>query len=137
MDAAPFYEVQLHYRGIPDDLAKSHLEGSECCLIHIDNPMSRDRGVWVNPRVRVGYSCAAYAKVQYAAYSDWLTASRVFFKLWENRLRRWFSTSWVQEWVVDRRFSTWMFSRPGREERGRICLVDEMQVLVANGWAHV
>lgn len=106
MDAAPLYERQLRFRSIPDDLAKSHLEGSECSLIHIDNHMSSLEGVWVNRMVRVGYSGAAYAKLRHAAYSDWLTASRVFFKLWENRLKRWFSTSCVKEWVVDRRLPT-------------------------------
>ncbi|BAE60536.1 unnamed protein product [Aspergillus oryzae RIB40] len=50
MDAAPFYQhPPLKFRGISDSLAKSHLEGSECCLIHADNPLSREKGVWLNP----------------------------------------------------------------------------------------
>jgi hypothetical protein len=49
-DAAPFYggpgddghiKAPLRFRGISDSLAKYHLEASECCLIHFDNPLTR------------------------------------------------------------------------------------------------
>ena len=30
------------------------MEGRECCLIHCDNPVL-DKGVWLNPNVRVAY----------------------------------------------------------------------------------
>ncbi|EAQ87609.1 hypothetical protein CHGG_04228 [Chaetomium globosum CBS 148.51] len=53
----------LRFRGIPDSLAALHLEASECCLIHADNPGSRTRGVYVNPAVRVGYNRLAYDAV--------------------------------------------------------------------------
>ncbi|KAJ4396833.1 hypothetical protein N0V93_001055 [Gnomoniopsis smithogilvyi] len=54
-DAAPFYgEEPLRFRAIPDSLADFHLEGSECCLIHADNPLSarESSGVWLNPNRR-------------------------------------------------------------------------------------
>lgn len=54
MDASAFYDQNLTFRGIPDDLASLHLEGSECCLIHADNPLSHSKGVFLNPNVRVG-----------------------------------------------------------------------------------
>ncbi|KAL9070523.1 MAG: hypothetical protein Q9161_004820 [Pseudevernia consocians] len=61
-DAAPFYDPnRLKFRGVPDSLALHHVEGSECCLIHVDNPLTQSHGVWLNPNVRVGYSPEAYA----------------------------------------------------------------------------
>ncbi|KAL9009951.1 MAG: hypothetical protein Q9173_005067 [Seirophora scorigena] len=63
-DAAPFYHTPpLRFRGIPDSLARYHIEGSECCLVHADNPLTSIRGVWLNPNVRVGYSAEAYEEV--------------------------------------------------------------------------
>ncbi|KAI9877771.1 MAG: hypothetical protein M1830_000498 [Pleopsidium flavum] len=55
-DATPFYgnSDALLFRGIPDSLAEYHLEASECCLIHADNPLTARRGVWLNSNVRVG-----------------------------------------------------------------------------------
>jgi hypothetical protein len=61
MDAAPFYvtENRLAFRGIPDSLSLHRLEGSECCLIHKDNPVTPTKGVFLNPNVRVGYNATA------------------------------------------------------------------------------
>jgi hypothetical protein len=37
MPARPFVSSpSLRFRGIPDSLAASYIEGSECCLIHTD-----------------------------------------------------------------------------------------------------
>ena len=65
MDAAPFYAVPpLRFRGVPDSLAKAHVEGSECCLIHEDNAAVRAaKGVWLNPNVRVAYNATSYSAV--------------------------------------------------------------------------
>ncbi|KAJ6185974.1 hypothetical protein N7519_007275 [Penicillium mononematosum] len=50
MPASPFIASSpLRFRGIPDSLAEYHLEGSECCLIHTDNPLSVEKGVYLNP----------------------------------------------------------------------------------------
>ncbi|KAL1301582.1 hypothetical protein AAFC00_005815 [Neodothiora populina] len=139
MDAAPFYDSKnpLRFRGVPDSLAKSHVEGSECCLIYADNPLAKESGIWVNPRVRVGYNDAAYRRMSPLLYNDWLSSFRIFSKLWENRLRRWFTSTWFKEREMRRRVEAWSSGAAGRVERGVYCLVNEMQVVVANGWAHV
>lgn len=54
--SAPFYQDQpLQFRGLQDSMAAHHLEASECCLIHADNVLTKMKGVWINPNVRVGY----------------------------------------------------------------------------------
>ncbi|KAB8231990.1 glycosyltransferase family 69 protein [Aspergillus alliaceus] len=136
MDASPFYQNSpLKFRGISDSLAKSHLEGSECCLIHTDNPLSRDKGVWLNPNVRVGYNIPAYLAVN-PGDDVWLSAGSIFWGLWMNRMLRWFSTPWFKEYVVSSRVARWEGQGSGDREMGRVCLVNEMQVLTENGWAH-
>ncbi|OAQ97990.1 hypothetical protein LLEC1_03544 [Akanthomyces lecanii] len=77
MPADPFVSpTKLRFRGIPDSLALQHLEGSECCLIHADNPLSKTLGAWQK-------------------------------------------------------------EDSARHEPGVFCLINEMQVLAENGWAHV
>jgi hypothetical protein len=62
MPAEPFVSSPpLQFRGISDSLAASHLEGSECCFIHVDNPFSVKKRTYVNPQVRVGYNKEAVA----------------------------------------------------------------------------
>src|SRR5271170_4688067 len=124
MDAAPFYEASnpLRFRGIADSLAISHLEGSECCLIHADNFLTQDRGVWVNPVVRVGYNPEAYAAVH--RESSWLTTSETVRGLWENRLQRWFTTSWFTDWIVHKRLATWLRQSEDNSEPGTYCLIN-------------
>ncbi|KAK0636967.1 cryptococcal mannosyltransferase 1-domain-containing protein [Bombardia bombarda] len=125
----------LQFRGVDDSLAESHLEGSECCLIHADNPASRTRGVYLNPIVRVGYNLAAYQAVH--SHGSWLSAYQIWTGLLKNRLARWFTTPGLKEARVSRRVGRWEQEQKGREEPGRFCLINEMQVLVANGWAHL
>lgn len=137
MDAGPFYDKSppLRFRGIPDSLAKSHLEASECCLIHADNDLTSHKGVWVNPNVRVGYTGEAYSAVQ--ASRRWLTTYDMLCGIWQNRLRRWTTTSWFKRRLVSSRLRTWRKTEPHLAEPGAHCLINEMQVLVSNGWAHV
>ena len=138
MSARPFLPpTNLRFRGIPDSLAKFHLEGSECCLIHADNPLSASHGVFVNPRVRVAYSGDAYLAT-HPPNGVWLSAWEIFYGLWVNRLRRWFTTPIFKEWVVHRRVRNWeLENKIENSEAGTRCLINEMQVLVENGWAHV
>jgi hypothetical protein len=147
MEAAPFYaNFPLRFRGIPDSLAKHHLEASECCLIHADNPLSLTQGVWLNPNVRVGYNGPAYEAVN-PARGSWLSSSEIFVGLWKARIWRWVTTTYFKDSVVDRRLRAWEKEsntrywenkpNPRHYEPGRHCLINEMQVLVANGWAHV
>jgi hypothetical protein len=136
MPASPFLaKSPLRFRGIPDSLAYYHLEGSECCLIHADNPLSKEKGVYLNPRVRVGYNGPAYTAVN--PITNWLTAKSILQGLWVNRLRRWSITSWIKEEVVRRRVDSWKALSPKNEEPGQFCIINEMQVLRRYGWAHV
>lgn len=138
MSALPFYDAgtsqPLRFRGISDTLAQSHLEGSECCLIHADNPFHY-HGVFLNPRVRVGYHNAAYRAVH--PVRNWLSPWQIFSGLWANRLWRWTTTNRFREWTVRGRLNRWERADPRNLEMGGFCLVNEMQVLKARGWAHV
>ena len=147
MDAGAFYASSgsgsVSFRGIDDSLAEEHLEGSECCLIHADVARlgSGARGVWVNPAVRVGYSGKAYQDVHLhgpavsIATWDYLRGS------WLSRAGRWTSTEWFRRRTVRTRLQNWV--RKGTEkgedkvEAGEMCLINEMQVLVDNGWKHL
>ncbi|KAJ5836501.1 Mannosyltransferase 1 CMT1, partial [Penicillium robsamsonii] len=136
MPASPFIaRSPLRFRGIPDSLASYHLEGSECCLIHTDNPLSVDKGVYLNPLVRVGYSGAAYTSIH--PMMNWLTTGRVLQGLWVNRLRRLGISSWLKEKVVRMRVDRWRALSARNEEYGELCIIDEMQILHQYGWAHV
>lgn len=151
MEAEPFYGLDspLRFRGIPDSLADFHLEGSECCLIYEDNPLTASRGVWVNPDVQVGYNKAAYDVMRTRPFPR--SFPSYLKRIWENRLRRWFTTDWFTQRAVKSRLSAWEYLRrdqseqEGDKERGAAeeaktgptCLINEMQVLVGNGWAHV
>ena len=150
----------LRFRGLSDSLARHHVEGSECCLIHIDNPLSATRGVWVNPAVRVGYSGEAYDAVHASPLpssnkdtplnhdatteglsKQWMTGTAVVRGIWGNRFRRWTRSVAWKERRVKKRVQAWRDegAKIGeeREERGTVCLINEMQVLRENGWAHV
>ncbi|CAG7916382.1 unnamed protein product [Penicillium olsonii] len=136
MPAKPFLDhPPLRFRGIPDSLAQRHLEGSECCLIHADNPLSTEKGVYLNPLVRVGYNGAAYAAVH--PLMDWLSAWRVFQGVWTNRLRRLGDTSWLKAKTIRRRIDRWEALDTKHREDGQICIIDEMQILHRYGWIHV
>lgn len=175
MSAAPFYPTHfssfsstsrppLKFRGVPDSLAKQHLEGSECCLIHSDIRAQGDakKGVWLNPNVRVAFNASTYSKVNGGrevkadVYNvvdgsndsprlEWPRKWEMWRGIWVNRYARW--TGWVQAWVeqrtVTRRLERWKESGRNmnppeeRDEVGTECLVNEMQVLFENGWQHV
>jgi hypothetical protein len=129
----------LRFRGIPDSLAKYHLEASECCLIHVDNPLTAAHGVWMNPHVRVAYTPAAYDAVAGGAGGRlWPTWADRLRGVWRNRFVRWTTSTWARRQRVMARVAKWQAEDAARHhEPGLNCLVNEMQVLVANGWAHV
>ncbi|KAJ5113810.1 hypothetical protein N7456_002344 [Penicillium angulare] len=136
MPTSPFYaDLPLAFRGVSNSLALSHVEGSECCLIHADNPLTREKGVYLNPLVRVGYNPTAYSLV-HPAYS-WLSMWQMYQSLWENRMRRMFTSTFLKDWVIRRRVASWETQDGGNYEPGQFCLINEMQVLRENGWAHV
>ncbi|KAL8879191.1 MAG: hypothetical protein Q9198_003151 [Flavoplaca austrocitrina] len=136
-DAAPFYHTPaLRFRGIPDSLAQYHLEGSECCLIHADNPLTLERGVWLNPMVRVAYNPQAYERVH--EVNAWPRIADSFVGLWRNRFRRWVTPTFHKRWKIRSRLDRWTTKGLGEvSNRESTCLINEMQVLVTNGWAHV
>ena len=135
-DAAPFYDAHpLQFRGISDSLAAYHLEGSECCLVHADNALTSTRGVWLNPNVRVGYSLEAYDAVHPGTL--WPSVAESVKGLWKTRLMSWFSTTFFKSSRVQHRLKQWRYKNSGRLEPGVMCLINEMQVLIENGWAHV
>lgn len=139
MDAEAFYGRSLAFRGVADSLAANHIEGSECCLIHADNPFTWKKGVWLNPSVRVGYTSQAYDAVHTSASSSgpWISTFRVIYGSWMNRIWRWTSTPRFKDRTVQSRLEAWRAKSNMHFESGDFCLVDEMQVLVSNGWAHV
>ncbi|KAL2040512.1 hypothetical protein N7G274_006491 [Stereocaulon virgatum] len=135
-DAVPFYEPDpLEFRSIPDSLALQHVEGSECCLIHADNPLTPTHGVWLHPNVRVGYSPEAYAAVNPDAF--WPSVSQKILGIWKNRIWRWVTTTSLKDSTIKRRLRAWTKPNAEHPELGAHCLINEMQVLIENGWAHV
>lgn len=137
MPVHPFISTgeRLGFRGISDSLATYHLEGSECCLIHVDNPLTKPLGVYINPRVRVGYNIKAYEKTH--PTGSWLSTYRILAGLWENRIRRFLFRTNFRDRIVEGRLRKWRAEKSGNEERGTYCLINEMQVVVENGWAHL
>jgi hypothetical protein len=147
-DAAPFYSKHpLRFRGVSDSLAKKHVEGSECCLIHADNPLSAIRGVWLNPNVRVGYGESAYHTVNPGHSANWVSTTSKVFGMWKNRWARLYGAAKrrSEHWVIKKRILQWksevkdeeIIQREGEKDNAVNCLINEMQVLVKNGWAHI
>lgn len=137
MRAQPFVAEQpLRFRGLPDSLAEYHLEASECCLIHADNPLSQDLGVYLNPQVRVGYNTDAYMAT-HPSSGSWVSTWDIFRGLWASRILRWLYRTETRDWIVRRRLQKWAAEDEGNVEPGEFCVINEMQVLRENGWAHV
>jgi hypothetical protein len=129
----------LRFRALPDPLAAHHFEASECCLIHADNPLFAQKTVFMNPAVRVGYNHTAFDAV-HANAPHWLSSYEIFTGLWENRIRRWISMWFWSDRGRQRhllRSLQAVEKETGVQEKAGWCVVDEMQVLVANGWKHV
>jgi hypothetical protein len=135
MPIDPFIsENPLRFRGLPDSLAASHLEASECCLIHADNPLSTSRPILLNPNVKVGYNGSAYDAVH--SRNAIMSPFQIFRAMWENRLRRWTSMSWLRDLTMRKSIVSWT-RETGETERGGFCAINEMQVIMERGWKHV
>ena len=111
-----------------DSLAEWHIEGSESCLIHYDNYVP-EKGVWLNPNVRVVYRAKRWGLVRQGA--GW---PGIWDRVWGGIVG--FVTAllglpWGNGKVVGR-VREW-----GRSEPGVDCSIDEMQVLVDNMWKHL
>ena len=136
-DAAPFTRTTspLRFRATPDSLAKLHLDASECCLIHADNPITdiNRSGVWVNPAVRVAYNMTPYEYQKNYANGWYEWSVGIPIRIGTNLI----GLPW-QKKVIKTRFQEWKneLDNVVRHEPGDFCLVDEMQVLADNGWRH-
>ncbi|TGO81305.1 hypothetical protein BPOR_1216g00010 [Botrytis porri] len=142
--AEPFYEnPSLRFRGVRDSLAQYHLEGSECCLIHADNGLSLTKGVWLNPNVRVSYNAKADIVVNPKG-GKWPSKGEILKGIWSNRWARWkgFLQRSLERSLVEIRVQRWrsetlVVGQTKVHEKGVYCLINEMQVLMENGWAHI
>ncbi|KAL9589917.1 MAG: hypothetical protein Q9203_001272 [Teloschistes exilis] len=139
-DAGPFrqHDHPLRFRGIPDSLAQYHVEASECCTIHYDNPLSFTLGVWINPAVRVGYSLAAYNAVAAVPLTGdkmaWPTPAELRWGYWSSKWLWWLRDPGppAKIWYRIRR---WQKHHPNVIEPGLDCVSDLAMVLTSNGWA--
>lgn len=90
----------------------------------------------MNPSVRVGYSIEAYDKVHQSG--SWPSVFASITGLWKNRFWRWITPTFHKRLKITGRLTKWTRKGLGEiSERELYCLINEMQVLVANGWAHV
>lgn len=159
-DAAPFYSDPLapphqhsnplRFRAIPDSLADLHLEGSECCLVHADNPLSHhpDKRVWLNPNVRVTYGTKAYDAVRGRHGEPYPGAIATVTGAWANRWLTWRGRlqQRLEAGTVAGRLRRWReegvaagagAGAEQRSEPGVACLVNEKQIMWFNGWRHL
>jgi Cryptococcal mannosyltransferase 1 len=142
MDTSPFYSG-LTFRAIPDSLASKHLEGSECCLIHADLNATYPShpGIYVNPAVRVGYTTEAYDLTHFGPSETFISSTQYVLAMWLHRLNRVRTPSAQKQMrTVAKRLGKWKEyeenSLEKREEKGEMCLIDEMHLLIWNGWKH-
>lgn len=136
MAADPFLDETnpLRFRALPESLAQTHLEGSERCLIHADNPLSSSLGVWINPSVRVGYSKSAYLAVN--PEGSWPSAFQIWRGHWNSRLSRWLP--WPRGGrSIRKRISAWKAEGKGRSEPGQFCVVDENKLPLVERRRHI
>jgi hypothetical protein len=142
--ARPFYKPldPLRFRGVPDSLAAFHLEGSECCLIHVDNQAAGDgQGVWLNPNVRVAYNVEAYKGVN-PTNGHWPGWWWKIKGMWLNRMGRvvYRIQRVLEDGEIKARVHSWAQQVRGTKEDhdpGLFCLINEQQVLYGAGWKHV
>ncbi|KAL3472661.1 cryptococcal mannosyltransferase 1-domain-containing protein [Aspergillus californicus] len=122
MRADSFYSNRpLQFRGVPDSLAAIDIAGSECCLIHADNSLSRRKGVYLNPFVQLGHNASAEHSSAHP-YSHPLSAWDILTSLWENRFRRWLTFPSLVGWSLRRKFTEWQAQEEHNLEHGDFCL---------------
>lgn len=144
LTAGSFYhEAQpLRFRAVDDRLAERHVEASERCLLHADNPLSSSAGIWLNPSVRVSRNLVSYEGMrQSGQYPGWTVTVA---GTWVNRVRRW---RWNRARDTERdavisRVNKWAESGTFEDgspttESGLSCLMDDMLVMRSRGWSHL
>ncbi|KAI9770182.1 MAG: hypothetical protein M1839_003248 [Geoglossum umbratile] len=132
-DAAPFQDLvtPLQFRTIPRSLAEYHIEASESCLVHYDNPLTPQKGVFINPNVRVGYSQEAYKAVAQGAGGVWPTSFEEWGILKSHSI--WWMKGWVHTVVVNSRIRKWQRKHPSAAEAGLACCSDLAMVKLETG----
>ncbi|KAL4862931.1 hypothetical protein BDV12DRAFT_35413 [Aspergillus spectabilis] len=124
MHTEAFYSTRpIRFRGVPDGLGAKHIKASECCLIHADNLLSKRRGVYLNPFVRIADNVGEYSVAHPSIH--WLSTWEIFESIWENRLRRWFSSPFLQGWSLRSRFAKWQAEDEKNKEPGDFCLTSQ------------
>jgi hypothetical protein len=97
----------------------------------------------LNPKVRVAYNNVSDVIVNPVG-GTWPSRGVKLKGVWKYRWIRW--SEWLSRWLRDRRVAmrleAWKNEarKEGEDknvELGTVCLVDEMQVLLSNGWMHV
>lgn len=119
------------------------MEGSECCLVHLDNDLSAKKGVWLNPNVRVTYNDEA-DKIVNPENRLWPSRSEKVKGIWKNRIARWtgYIQRYLERFTISSRVRRWRRKNERKEEKTlpkdeEYCLINEMQVLISNGWKHL
>lgn len=136
MAIGPFISSpKLRFRAIDNSLANLHLEASECCLIHADNPLTASSGVYINPNVRVAYSGDVYDKIH--TEITILSQLQKIIYMWDNRLSRITSLINFVEYRTRSKIDIWNLSNSSNKKESKLCIIDETQILVGNGWAHI
>ncbi|ERF68334.1 hypothetical protein EPUS_02790 [Endocarpon pusillum Z07020] len=136
-DAAPFQNLQhpLRFRAVNDSLAEYFLEASECCLIHYDNPLSIFKGVWMNPKVRVGYNGERYDAVHRP--QNWPSTTETTLGLVTRVFARILQLT-PRPKLIDQRYDEWAEKSMYHTEIGSDCLVNKMMVVSGKGqWSAV
>lgn len=132
LDAAPFYEG-LAFRAVDDRLADQHIEASERCLLHADNPLSASRGVFLNTGVRT----TRWGSIGQGHFPGWLSA---VMGTWVSRINRWSEEERVaqQQDVVLSGVRAWAAERgeqgQDRKEAATACLAEGLRVVRPRGW---
>lgn len=161
VDAAPYYDVRvkkadgsstptpgLRFRGLPDSLAVMGLEASECCLIHADLIARKQaqKGIFINPAARSGYERAAWDLTHLPPDDNFVSLYQYISGVYYMRLARWkidgVSSSAGQNMRrIYEKIAGWADTGKAlgetREEVGDYCAIEEMHILIWNGWKHV
>lgn len=140
-NAEPFHGLSngLKFRTVVDSLAQKHVEASECCLIHYDNPLTAEKGNWINPSVRVGYSRPAYREVAasevYTTSDGWPTRQEWVWGSLSVSFLHWWKRDPFSASKVRSRIRRWQAAYPDTSDSGLACLEDIAMVLTEQGWA--
>ena len=93
--------------------------------------------------MRVGYTELAYNQTHFGEAETFISARQYVLAMWLHRLNRLRTESAEMGMsVVRQRLEKWKgevekgLTREKRDEYGEMCLVDEMHLLIWNGWKH-